>query len=429
MSMDAERLLRRIHVGEDSLLELRRVVLAGDELSSPSRDELADELAALANAHGGLVVLGVDARTREIVGVPEQHADAVVRVATELSYDAIRPALLPRIQRVEVPGADASPRTLVCIHVDRSLFLHEGPSGYLYRSGERTRRMSSDFLARMLLQRSQARLLRFDETPIPATTMADLDPALVDRFRSPRSADARDVFARKMAIAAEDWDGSLRPTVAGLLLGCRSPEQWLRSACIQAVAYRGERSGSGGAGSLRGYQLDARDIGGPLDQQVVEACRFVHRNMRIEASKSLGRIEVPQYDLEAVFEALVNSVAHRDYSMHGSRIRLHMFSDRLELYSPGALASSMSIDSLELRQAARNETICSLLARCPVPRDASGVVTQRATFMDRRGEGVGMVLARTEVLARKRAVYSLPTEAELVLTIPAATALDYGGET
>ena len=76
------------------------------------------------------------------------------------------------------------------------------------------------------------------------------------------------------------------------------------------------------------HQLDAADITGPLDRQVIEACRFIFKNMRMAAMKFLGRVDLPQYDMSAVFEALVNAVAHRDYSVHGSKIRLRMFEDR-----------------------------------------------------------------------------------------------------
>src|SRR3982751_819057 len=105
--------------------------------------------------------------------------------------------------------------------------------------------------------------------------------------------------------------------------------------------------------------------------------------MRVAAWKHLGRRDMPQYDMTAVFEALVNAVAHRDYSIHGAKIRLRMFSDRLELYSLGAIPNTMAVDSLPYRQAARNEAVTSLLAKCAVPddeRDLSG----RSTMMDRR---------------------------------------------
>ena len=87
-------------------------------------------------------------------------------------------------------------------------------------------------------------------------------------------------------------------------------------------------------GEEQAYQLDAAAISGPLDRQVDEACRFVAKNMKVAGFKHLGRVDRPQFDMTAVFEAMVNAVAHRDYSIHGSKIRLRLFADRLELYSP-----------------------------------------------------------------------------------------------
>ena len=81
------------------------------------------------------------------------------------------------------------------------------------------------------------------------------------------------------------------------------------------------------------YQLDAADFTGPLDRQVMSACHFVKKNMRVAASKQEGRRDRPQFDLTAVFEAVVNAVAHRDYAIYGAKIRLRLFADRFELYS------------------------------------------------------------------------------------------------
>ena len=78
------------------------------------------------------------------------------------------------------------------------------------------------------------------------------------------------------------------------------------------------------------------------------------------------------------------------------------------------------MDSLALRQASRNETITSLLAKCPVPADIGGLETQRSTLMDRRGEGVSIILERSERLSGRRPVYELLDESELKLTIFAA---------
>jgi hypothetical protein len=79
----------------------------------------------------------------------------------------------------------------------------------------------------------------------------------------------------------------------------------------------------------------------------------------------------------------------------------------------------MNVESIAYRQASRNETITSLLARCPVP-DVEWLATSRKTMMDRRGEGVRIILQRSEKLSGRRPLYELFDEAELRLTIYSA---------
>ena len=216
-------------------------------------------------------------------------------------------------------------------------------------------------------------------------------------------------------MARPDENGQLRPTVTGVLVASKDPRRWLPNAFIQAVAYRGTEVAPKDRPL---YQLDARDISGPLDAQVLAACHFVERNMRVYAYKTIGRHDLPEYDLAAVFEALVNAVAHRDYSIHGSKIRLRLFADRLELYSPGSIPNTMTLDSLPWRQSARNEAITSLLARCPIPDEAD--FTHRNAMMDRRGEGVQIIFERTARLTTKQPFYRLVDDSELLLVIPSA---------
>jgi predicted HTH transcriptional regulator len=426
MTETPEQLLQRIRLGEDSRLELRTIVFAGRRVRGPSRDVIADELAAFANSSGGAIVFGVDDKSRQVVGIPGDLLDVVQDLVLETCKDSIRPSLTVTTRKHLLPANDGSSRPVLCVEVGRSVFVHESPGGYLHRVGSSKRRMEPDHLARLFQQRAESRVLRFDEQVVAKAEIGDLDAALVDRFQPPRTKDAREVLLRKLAMAAED-EGKLRPTVAGVLLGSKTPEKWLPNAFIQAVAYRGDDilGVAEGEAAGRGYQLDARDIVGPLDEQVVEACRFVHRNMRVEANKQMGRQDVPQYDMEAVFEAVVNAAAHRDYSMLGSKIRLRMFANRMEIYSPGGLTNSMTLDALPLRVAARNQTVCSLLARCAVPKGQPHVETPRATFMDRRGEGIAIIAARTASLAKRPPTFQLADGTELILTIPAARAADH----
>lgn len=149
----------------------------------------------------------------------------------------------------------------------------------------------------------------------------------------------------------------------------------------------------------------------------METLHFVRRNLLVRATKETARSDRPQFSERAVFEALVNAVAHRDYSMAGTRVRLHLFSDRLELYVPGGLANTLTPDAMHLRQASRNELIVSLLARCPAPTGLG-----RTRLMDRRGDGVPIILRECEQLSGRPPEYGLigENESELRLVMWAA---------
>ncbi len=410
-----EEILMKIRLGEDSRIEFKEMIFAGTKVRGPKADHLADELSAFANAKGGALILGVADKTREIIGIPQDRLDLAETLVTDLVRDKVKPALYPSIERLELPGPDGRGRPVLKVTVDRSLFVHESPGGYFYRVGSSKRRMDTEYLVRLVQQRSQSRLIRYDETVVLRATLEDFDDALVDRFRTVQTQDDRPHLMRKLGLASEDDTGVLRPTIAGALLACRRPEDHLSHAFIQAVAYRGKSLPGVVPGAH--YQLDAQDLTGPLDKQVERACHFVLRNMRVAATKDIGRHDLPQYDMTAVFEAVVNAVAHRDYSMSGSKIRLRLFADRLELYSPGSLANTMTVDSLQFRQAARNETITSLLAKCRVPEGLGGLDTPRSTLMDKRGEGVQLIMERSRLLSGREPVYELFDDSELRLTI------------
>ena len=395
----------RIRLGEDSTLELKNIVLAGDRIRSPDRREFADELAAMANTRGGTVVLGVDDRTREVLGIPLDRLDAVEGWVRDICNDSTKPPLDADIHKLELADAGGRPVPILRVDIARSLYVHRSPGGYFRRIGSSRREMAPEVLARLFQERSQTRLIRFDEAIVPGTSPSDLHYALTRRFT--RGNPEEDTL-HKLRIVAVDDDEAERLTLAGVLLCTPEPQQWLPHAYIQAVSYAGERTDTD-------YQTDARDIEGPLDEQVTEALHFVRRNMLVRATKELARSERPQFSERAVFEALVNAVAHRDYSMAGARIRLHLFGDRLELYVPGALANTLTPDSLHLRQSSRSELIVSLLARCPAPTGLG-----RSHMMDRRGDGVPVIREECERISGHLPEYSLLDDSELRLVMRAA---------
>ena len=404
-----EELARRIRLGEDSALELKSIDVAGDYVRSPHRTGLADELAALANGRGGTLVLGVDDETHRVKGMTLEDLDTAERWVREICNDSIKPPLDADILKLELPGTDGAPAPVLRIDVPRSLFVHESPGGYFRRIGSSKRKMAPDVLARILQERSQSRVIRFDESIVPGTWLSDLHYSLTERFLRSNAVPSLGQggttgdMLRKLGIVG--GDATIELTLAGVLMCTEQPQRWLKHAYVQAVSYAGERTDVD-------YQVDAKDIGGPLDDQVVEALHFVRRNMMVRATKETARAERPQFSERAVFEALVNAVAHRDYSMDGTRIRLHMFNDRLELLVPGALPNTMTTDSLHLRQSSRNELIVSLLARCPAPTGLG-----RTRMMDRRGDGVPIILEECEALSGRPPTYSLVDDAELRLVM------------
>ena len=408
-----DELLKQIRLGEDSSLELKDMRYKGNQVNDPDRNSMADELAAMANTANGVFVLGVDDNSRTVVGIPEDKLGVVETWMRGICNDLITPPLFCRIRIMPVMTDVNVERFIIRVDVPRSLYVHKSPGGYFHRIGSSKREMSPEVLFRLAQQRSQARIIHYDEQSVTAAHRDCLDKALWEKFKTPLSPEDDEEFLLKLKLLTQDEDGNICPSVSGVLMATRQPQEIIPNAFIQAVAYRGvERNAA--------YQLDARDIFGPLDIQVADACDFVKKNMRVYALKEPARRDIPQYAMQAVFEALVNAVAHRDYSIYGSKIRLHLFSDRLELNSPGSIPNTMTLDSLSLRQSARNELLTSLLARCPVLLpDYTG---ERQFLMDKRGEGVPIIITESEKLSGRKPEYSLIDidDAELKLIIFAA---------
>jgi predicted HTH transcriptional regulator len=410
MYEDTFKLIKQISLGEDSVIELKNIDYTGAAVSGPDKNSMADEMAAMANSHGGIIILGVDDKSHIIKGLPLEKLDTTEMWVRAIVNDLIKPPLECGIRKFRVLIDNSADKNIIRVDVPKSIFVHKSPGGYFYRIGSSKREMSPDVLSRLFQQRTQNRLIRFDEQIVMNAGLDVLEKRLWKRFKTPLSPRDDHEFLEKLKLISLDENGIPHPTISGILMACESPEQYISNAYIQAVCYNGEKRTS--------PQLDAADITGPLDMQIKDACKFVRRNMKIKAIKNLGRIETPQYSINAVFEAVVNAVVHRDYSIYGSKIRLCVFSDRLELYSPGSIPNTMTVESLPLRQSSRNELLSSLLARCPLNVETTN--GKRIFIMDKRGEGVPIILSESFELSGKKPDYTLIDDTELKLTIFAA---------
>ena len=397
-------LTEEIYLGEDSTIEFKREL--------PHSGGLADEIVAFANANGGVILIGVDDDS-EIVGIDRQDLDRTERTVVEICGDNIDPMVHIVTEKLRIDD-----KNLLKVEVPRSPFVHKSSNGYFVRQGSSRREMTTEQLGRLLQSRSQAHRISFDEQFVPNTHKDTLSEKLYQRFITEGVTDRgkiEDLLLKRRLLVKDGQEYCA--SVAGLLMCHDSPDDYLYNSFIQAVFYNGVEKDAN-------YQLDAKDFTGPLDQQIVDAFKFVERYNQVSARKNVGRIERSQYSMRAVFEALVNAVVHvvhRDYSKAGSKIRLFMFTDRLELYSPGALANTLTVDDLRYNQATRNELLARLLSETTLD-DNVGRQVARRHFLERRGEGVGIILNESEKLSGRTPLYELFGE-ELRLTIFAAKSL------
>ena len=409
MPVDASRLWEQIRLGEDSDLELKEIQFRGGRVSAPRRDDLADELAAFANAAGGRLVLGVS-DDREPQSLDPAQLDALANLVSEVCSDSIKPPLDFNIHRVPTPGP--APGGVLLVEIPAGDTVHSSPGGCFRRRGDTKRRMQPAEVQRLLRSRGQSDTAGTDTQVIRNTGINTLHPEYWRQYASSRVDEPVDIALSKLKFLRSDRQGTQRATIGGVLLAAEDPREWLPNAYIQAVYYGGDRMDGN-------RQLDAQDIAGPLDRQIRDAMRFVVRNRRVAARKDPERTDVPQFSERAVFEAIVNAVVHRDYAIRGSRIRLFMFDGRLELYSPGGLCNSMTTDDLRTSQFTRNELLASRLGQCPVGEvpGAGG----RRYFIERRGEGVAVIEDETFSLAGRKPTFELIGERELKLVLPAAS--------
>jgi predicted HTH transcriptional regulator len=135
-------------------------------------------------------------------------------------------------------------------------------------------------------------------------------------------------------------------------------------------------------GGLYVDALDNDEFHGSVISLLNDALKFVRHNSSIKWKKTgTGRIEMPDYPLEAVHEALVNALVHRDYMIQGSEIHVDMYDDRLEIVSPGGMPDGKRIQDLNIDDVAsirRNPVICDLFSRLKL--------------MERRGSGLRKII-------------------------------------
>ena len=377
---------------------------------------LAKELVALANLQGGCLLLGVDddgsvrGLSQHDLPVQTEDGEAPRRTYRRLEEwvmqtcrDKIRPEIIPYFQilRNVAPGRDVA-----VIRIDRGWDVHhvwhnEGRTYYV-RVGSLSREASPEELARLFQQRGA---IRPELRPVSGTSIATLDRRrLADYFERVREQEAppasppdewrkrtegwaRGEDGERWRVLVEDRERDWRAardtawktllvntellheddphpaTMAGLLLFGSDPSRFLPQAKVDAVAYFGSEKDYAARErrTLRGPIVPLQAAGGGLLEPglVEQAVEFVRRNIEtVRLQDGARREERWDYPREAVREAIVNAIAHRDYLLSGTDVELNVYSDRLEVVSPGRLANGITPDRMRAGcRSARNELL------------------------------------------------------------------------
>ena len=176
-----------------------------------------------------------------------------------------------------------------------------------------------------------------------------------------------------------------KPTLTSVLCFSKFPQSVFPQLCITAVLVPGNKMGDTSDDGQR--FLANKRIEGTIAQMVEGAVNFVAMNMRegvkIEGGK---RIDIPEYPLTAVREAVLNALVHRDYSPYteGMPVRIEMYRDRMEITNAGGLYGAIDIDELgRIHADTRNKTLISVLETMHVAENRySGIPTIRKLFAE-----------------------------------------------
>jgi ATP-dependent DNA helicase RecG len=339
-------LLRLIRGGEDTYLELKV------KLSNP--EKIAQEIVALANTGGGVVVFGVNDQLRiEGVDDPESVQEELVRICRE----DVEPPLFPFIDRIAFDNG----RRIVALDIEGKRRPYRTRDGRFYlRIGSEKREATVEELWSLL---DEARPFGFENMSVPGATIADIDEAHLWSFLREFEGDAfdkagangyptKEVFERDLLLASERA-GTVTPTVAGLLLFGSNERvaELLPRAAISAVRFAGD--------SIQSPVVERIVITGHLLTLYESALRFVGRycdlwDLRPRKFPAADVSDSPvaaraNYYRGAVCEGICNLLIHRDLALRDQSTRLHIFDRSIELVNPRRTAGFSPVAQKAIR--------------------------------------------------------------------------------
>lgn len=293
--------------------------------------KIVQTVIAFANTAGGTLVIGIQDKTKNVIGIENILQDEE-RIANAIA-DSVAPTLLPNIQFISWREKDVL--ILTVPHNLGPFYLKDKGenSGVYVRLGSTNRIADAAMIAEIKRLKEH---ISFDQLPDLRASPDDLDLHLANQLLSPVGKSCTKSNARSLELVA-DYHEHTYPTRGGLLLFGKRRDELFPDPFIRLIRFEGTTKSS---------TIDHLDIKSPLPVAIDEALAFIRRNTSMKAViQAMRREDIPQYPHEAVREAVINAVLHSDYSTMRSCIQVAIFDDRMEITNPGPLPLGLSLET------------------------------------------------------------------------------------
>lgn len=308
---------------------------------------MAETMVAFANTEGGTVIMGV--KEDGEAGDQKIDTEALEKVLREADSLCNPTVVVGTWEPIEIESGS----TVYTLRIPRSIELHALTDGrVLIRSGAKNRPLGGQEILKLASAKSTG---DFESEVVPGVTKDDFSRKMIDEYLAKRAERTKRPYNGKVddlfrEIGAVNADG--KPTVTGILLFSEYPQHWMPQSGVVFAKFVGKTPR--GENGLAGYSR-REELTGPLPRLIESAWNLIWSEMAVSAVvKGLEREETYEYPQFAVREAIVNAVCHRDYRLKGRRIEIRMYSDRLEVISPGGLPGFITVENIVDEHFSRN---------------------------------------------------------------------------
>ncbi len=177
--------------------------------------------------------------------------------------------------------------------------------------------------------------------------------------------------ATDLDILLQEGEGVMLEYKEGLSASfAREPRRFFNQAYVTCLLFKG---------TSKVHVLDRKDFAGGIVADIEDSLRFIERNTRTAYRiEKLQREDIPEYPMSALREAITNAVMHRDWFIEGANVFVEIFSDRIEVSSPGGLPKGMLLKDLGHKSIRRNALIADLLHRIAfIEKAGTGILRMR----------------------------------------------------